>query len=304
MVNGVITMSALAALAEKHAQDLAAPVAPIVIGDRSFDSDADAVIMGCLNLSRDSTYRDSIAVSTESAVRRARVMAAQGAHVVDIGAESTNATAARVDIARQIDTLVPVVERLSADGIAVSAETYDPEVALACLTAGSRVINFTGAGHQDDVFGLAAGFDATLILCYVKGDDVREVTDVERDGDPIDALVGHFAPRIARARELGVRHIVIDPGLGFFYGNLTTPSVRVAHQASVLMQTFRLRQLGLPICHAMPHAFDLFEDQFRIAEPMFAVLARLGGTGMFRTHEVPSCRAVLGAMQVLTVDPQ
>lgn len=298
----MISLSALADLAARHADALALPVAPIAIGDREFDSDTDPVIMGCLNLSRDSTYRDSIAVSEDSAVRRARIMAAQGAHVVDIGAESTNAKAARVDLRRQIDTLVPVVERLSDEWIAVSAETYDPEVALACLQAGSRVINYTGASSQDDIFDLAAKFSATLILCYVRGSDVREVTDVERDGDPIDALLAHFTPRVARARERGVHRIVLDPGLGFFYGNLTTPSVRVAHQASVLMQTFRLRELGLPICHAMPHAFDLFEDQFRIAEPMFAVLARLGGTGMFRTHEVSSCRAVLSAMQTLSVD--
>ncbi len=51
----------------------------------------------------------------------------------------------------------------------------------------------------------------------------------------------------------------------------------------------------------MPHAFDLFEDEFRIAEGFFAVLASLGGASVFRTHEVPEIVAVLGAMQVLSV---
>lgn len=301
----MITLPALADLVRRHADDLPdgdlAPVAPIVLGDRVVDSDREPVVMGCLNLSRDSTYRDSVATSTESAVRRGRIMAAQGAHLVDLGAESTNATAGRVGAARQIDVLVPVVAALAADGVVVSAETYDPEVALACLEAGARVLNFTGAAQSDEVFDLAARFKATVVLCYVRGAHVREVTDVEADADPVPGLVAHFAARVERARERGVEQIVIDPGLGFYYGNLTVPSVRVRHQTRVLLQTFRLRALGLPVCHALPHAFDLFQEQFRQAEPMFAVLAKLGGTGMFRTHEVPQVAAVLHAMTALDV---
>jgi dihydropteroate synthase len=87
--------------------------------------------------------------------------------------------------------------------------------------------------------------------------------------------------------------------MGFYYGNLVTPTVRVQHQTHVLLNGFRLRGLGLPICNALPHAFDLFEDEFRTAEGFFAVLASLGGTGIYRTHEVARVAAVLGAMGTL-----
>ena len=66
--------------------------------------------MGCVNLSRDSTYRESIATSTESAIRKGRVLAAQGADLIDVGAESSTAKAARATPQQQIDALVPVVE--------------------------------------------------------------------------------------------------------------------------------------------------------------------------------------------------
>ncbi len=297
----MITLAALAELVRDHGDPLAHQVAPVVLGGRTIDTDAEPVVMGSLNLSRDSTYRDSIAVSTESAVRRGRTMAAQGAHIVDIGAESTNGSASRVEIDRQIDLLVPVIGRLADDGVVVSAETYDAEIAEAALKAGAQVINFTGASQQEEVMGLAARAGAALVLCYVRGSDVRQVTDVVEGEDALDELLAHFRPRVAAAREAGVENLVIDPGLGFFYGNLTTPSIRVQHQTRVLLQTFRLRELGAPVCHAVPHAFDLFEDQFRSAEPMFAVLARLGGTGVIRTHEVPQVRAVLGALQALDV---
>jgi hypothetical protein len=61
----------------------------------------------------------------------------------------------------------------------------------------------------------------------------------------------------------------------------------------VFLNSFRLRKLGWPICHALPHAFERFGDEVRSAEPFFAVLAALGKTDLFCTHEVPKTRAVL-----------
>jgi dihydropteroate synthase len=296
----MITLAGLAELAETHRDVLDLPTAPLALGDRVVDTDTHPVVMGCVNLSRDSGYRDSVATSADSAIRRGRIRAAQGADLVDLGAESTNAGTVRVDPQRQIDLLTPVIEGLAREGVVTSAETYDAVVARACLEAGARVLNFTGLADQDQLFDVAAEFGATVVLCSVLGSDVREVSDVEREGDPVPGLITHFEDRVARARTRGVERIVLDPGLGFYYGNLTVPSVRIDYQTRVLLQTFRLRTLGLPICHALPHAFDLFEEQFRIAEPMFAVLAKLGGTGVFRTHEVAEVRAVLTALLALS----
>ena len=294
----MISLSALATLAQTYADDLDLPVAPIVIGDRVRDQ---PVLMGCINLSRDSTYRESIATSTEAAIRKGRVLAAQGADVVDIGAESSTAKAARVGTGAQIDSLLPVVVALGGDGIAVSVETYEPEVARACLEAGAQVLNFTGAAEQDAVFGLAAEFDATVVLCCVRGANVREISDVTLDSDPIPDLLAHFEDRVTVARAAGVERLVLDPGMGFYYGNLVDPQTRLQHQTRVLAQTFRLRRLGLPLCHALPHAFDTFGEEFRTAEGFFAVLAMLGGASMLRTHEIPQVRAVVRAMSTLDV---
>jgi hypothetical protein len=63
------------------------------------------------------------------------------------------------------------------------------------------------------------------------------------------------------------------------------------------LNTFRLRSLGYPVCHALPHAFEYFREEVQIAEPFFAVLAALGKTDLFRTHEVPKTRAVLDTLR-------
>ena len=127
----MLSLTDLAALAATYPNDLHRAVAPLRIGEREFAGTSSPVIMGCINLSRDSTYRESIATSTASAVRKAKVMSAQGADLIDIGAESSTARAARVGPDEQIATLVPVIERLADEDIAVSAETYDVKVVAA-----------------------------------------------------------------------------------------------------------------------------------------------------------------------------
>jgi dihydropteroate synthase len=169
----------------------------------------------------------------------------------------------------------------------------------ACLKAGASVLNFTGTEHEEQILDLASEFDATVILCYVGGANVREITDLELDQDPIPRLQEYFAKRIDTALKHGVRNIVIDPGMGFYYRNLVDPLTRVRHQTKVILNSFRLRELGYPICQALPHAFDLFEDEFRTAESFFAVIASLGGVNLLRTHEISKVNAVLRAINTL-----
>ena len=86
----MISLSALAALHSEYADDLARTVEPVSVAGVTIGG-AEPVLMGTVNLSRDSTYRESIAVSTEAAIRMARTQVAQGAPIVDLGAESSNA---------------------------------------------------------------------------------------------------------------------------------------------------------------------------------------------------------------------
>jgi dihydropteroate synthase len=295
----MLTMPGLAALAQAHAGSFSEPVAPVTIAGRTLDLDSEPLIMGVVNLSRDSTYRESIAVSTESAVRRARVMHADGAGLIDVGAESTTLRAQRIGTAAQIRQLVPVVEALSAEGIATSVEAYSPEVVRACLAAGAAVVNLTGSAGLEEIYELAAGAGAAVIVCFIPGATARDVGEVTLDRDPLPVLHDYFAARLEEARAAGLTDLIIDPGLGFYYANLTDPAVRARHQAQVLLHSFRLRSLGVPICQALPHAFDIFEEQYRTAEAFFAVLARLGGVQVLRTHEVSRVRVVLRALAEL-----
>jgi dihydropteroate synthase len=295
----MLSLTELQRLAADHADALEATVAGFDIGGRPFDFDRDPAVMGVVNMSRDSWYRESVANSPDDAIRKGRILAAQGADLIDVGAESTILDAERVGASSQIEQLVPVVEALSADGILVSVETYEPEVVEACLKAGASLLNLTGTAHHEEIYSLAAEHEAAVVLCFVQGDNVREVGDVDLDADPIPGLIAHFEPRVQQARAAGVERLFVDPGMGFYYGNLQDGETRVRHQAGIFLNTFRLRTMGLPVCHALPHAFDFFGEEVRSAEGFFAVLATLGRTGLYRTHEVPRVRAVLDTLAAI-----
>lgn len=294
----MLTLEQLAGLLEKHRPATALRVKEFQLGGRTFAFNSQPAIMGVVNLSADSWYRESVCLTAESAIQRSQVLAAQGADIVDLGAESTLAHAARVDDVGQNSKLLPAIKALRAANILVSVETYQPAVTRACLEAGANILNLTGTDRSDELFRVVADHDAAVIICYVQGKNVREVGEFDLSADPIPMMHDYFARQIEIAQRNGVQKIFIDPGLGFYYRNLQDSSVRVRHQMKVFLNTFRLRSLGFPICHALPHAFEFFGDEVRCAEPFFTVLAALGKTDLFRTHEVPRIKAVLDTMRV------
>ena len=294
----MLSLAQLAELLEQNRAAAAARVAKFSIGGQKFDFNSSPAIMGVVNLSADSWYRESVCLSVESAVQRGKIQAAQGAQIIDVGAESTLAHAARVGNAAQKSKLVPVIKNLRAEKILVSVETYSPAVTRASLEAGANVLNLTGTTASKEIFKMVAAHDAAVIICYVAGKNVREVGDFDLTADPIPMLRDFFARQIALAQSCGVEKIFIDPGLGFYYKNLQDSAVRVRHQMNIFLNTFRLRELGFPVCHALPHAFEFFGDEVRCAEPFFAVLAALGKTDLLRTHEVPRIKAVLDTLKV------
>lgn len=300
----MISLRALADLVAEHGEHLDHAVAPFLVGKQVLDTDDRPALMGVVNLSRDSSYRESVASSRADAVRRGRVMVAQGAAFVDVGAESVDAGTARVAADQQTAQLVPVIEDLAAAGVATSVESYEPAVVAACLEAGAAVLNLTGSVDDEEVFGLAASHGASVVLCHVEGNHARDLHDPADHpvgDDPFPAMLEQFERRVAHARALGVRSVAVDPGVGFGFRWLPDPADRARYQSAVLAQTFRLRGLGVPVCHALPSAVHLFGEEVRTAEGFFAVLAALGRTGIYRTHEVARVRAVLTALGDLSV---
>ena len=287
----MLSLEDLSGLVQRHEADLDLEINAFEVDSVSFHGEPR--LMGVVNLSSDSWYRESVCLTTNSAVQRGLVLKSQGAAIVDVGAESSILDAARVDAGLQESRLLPVVSELADAEVLVSVETYLPNVAKAALDAGARIVNLTGPGHSSEIYSMVASRQAAVIICHVQGENVRTVNRLNLKSDPIPEMLDYFKCEIEKATSEGVERIFIDPGLGFYYRNLDDSNERIAFQMKVFLNSFRLRKLGWPVCHALPHAFENFGEEVRSAEPFFAVLAALGKTSLFRTHEVPRTRAVL-----------
>jgi len=296
----MLSLETLATLTREHAGDLSARVREFSLKGVPFRAADRPHLMGVVNFSADSWYRESVVLSTSAAIGRIRRLRAEGAHLVDLGAESSLAHAARADAESQNQTLLPVLRELAPEGFLLSVETYQPVTARACLEAGAAVLNLTGTRPSEEIYRMVADHGAGIILCYVQGPNVREVGDFVRSPDHAAALRDYFQQEIDRAVAAGVQAIWVDPGLGFYYRNLQDGTDRIRYQAETFLHTFRLRSLGWPVCHALPHAFEFFQDEVRSAESLFAVLAILGKTDLLRTHEIPRVRAVARTLGVLS----
>src|SRR5262249_13585794 len=122
----MLNLEMLVALLEENRSAAQALVKEFVLAGRKFAFNSRPAVMGVINLSPDSWYRESVCLNSDSAIRRGQVLQAQGADLVDVGAESTLAHAARAEATEQNSKLLPVIRGLHEAGILVSVETYQP----------------------------------------------------------------------------------------------------------------------------------------------------------------------------------
>src|SRR5262252_1570471 len=106
----MLTLEHLAGLVDAHADAAKSQVKEFAIAGKHFAFNSTPVLMGVVNLSPDSWYRESVCLNAESAISRGQVLHAQGASIVDVGAESTLAKAALVDGTGQEKQLLPVIK--------------------------------------------------------------------------------------------------------------------------------------------------------------------------------------------------
>ncbi len=291
----MITPDHLLPMWDAHRAALDHSIRTFELAGRTFDDRP--YQLGVINLSRDSSYRESITHDVPAALYRARRMTIEGAVMIDVGAESTGETADVVDVDRQLSTLLPVVDALLGEGMLVSVETYHTEVAVAALEAGAQVINLTGRVDDPAFYEAIARHEAGLILCYTPGDTARSDADVPPVETMIDEQLAFFRERLDLITGAGVDKLWIDPGFGFAL-NLPDGPERIRYQTENLLQSFRFRELGWPVCVTMASSVYLFHDEARVAETGMAVLALLAKANLLRSHEVARVQPILDMLDI------
>ena len=186
-------------------------------GDKVLDFSEGPLIMGILNLTPDSFSDGGLYGSTDAAVEHAERMAAHGASIVDIGAESTRPGAEPVSASIQLDRILPVVERLSENfSPVISVDTRIADVARSSLAAGAEMINDVSAFSDPEMAGVVAQAGVPAVLMHMRGIPENMQDDpVYRDA--VGEIYDYLAGRVEVAEEAGIPRdrIFVDPGIGF-----------------------------------------------------------------------------------------
>ncbi len=217
------------------------------------------ILFGVINASPDSLSTDSIATTPDAAVQRARQLLADGADAIDLGGQGSTDIAEVVDWTVEWERVEHLVPALTALDVAVSIDSWRPQVVSRALQAGATVINAADGMQSDEMWQVASDFDVPIVVPFLSGPDPRRMTKVS--SDPIAAMTDFFDARLADADRFGLRsRCIIDPGTGFAPPEWPWEE-RFVYQKQVYSNLDELRRYGLPIYIALPWKETLQHDE-------------------------------------------
>jgi len=202
-------------------------------------------VMGVLNVTPDSFSDGGRFLARDAALAQARALVTAGADILDVGGESTRPGADPVPQDEELARVVPVIERLRAEGLTVpiSIDTRKAAVARAALAAGADLFNDVSALSYDAASaGVAAEAEAEAAVCLMHAQgDPRTMQDAPRYADVLLDVYDFLSQRVAAAEAAGIprARILVDPGIGF--------GKTVAHNLALIRGLAILHGLGCAI---------------------------------------------------------
>jgi len=261
-----------------------------------------AALLGVLNVTPDSFSDGGLYLERERAIARGRELAAQGATLIDVGAESTRPGALPVAYDEQIRRALPVVEALAGE-IPITIDTAHPEVARACLAAGAVAVNDVSCAHDERLGLVAAEFGAGYIVSHARlGQSAMEAFGAwpeDAYADVVAEVRAELGDARARLVAAGVSKeaVLLDPGLGFTKSSL--------HSARLLAHVARLSEDGPVLIGSSRKSFltlatGLIAPSERVAASLAAALhAARHGASVLRVHDVTETVQALAVEQLL-----
>lgn len=256
------------------------------------------LIMGIVNLTVDSFCGDGSLDPSES-VAQARRLVAEGADIIDVGAESARTNRGPIPVAEEIRRLVEFrralgdqaasFDRRFGDQVqppALSLNTWRPEVVREVLPLGWDILNDMGGRVEEDVAGCCAAAGCSLVIMHSTAPPKVAQTHV-RYGDVVEEVRGALASAAARASAAGLPagRIILDPGIDF--------AKTGADNLRLLAELPRLAELGHPLLLAISRK-SVIGRVLGLADPLrrdagtiaCAVAAQRGGAAILRVHAV------------------
>lgn len=252
----------------------------MICGGREFVWGIRTYVMGVVNVTPDSFSRDGLAGRTTDAVEQALAFEAEGADIIDVGAESTRPGHAPVSMEEELSRLQPVLEGIvAAVSIPVSVDTYKPEVARRAVGWGVSMVNDVWGPRVGDGMAEAAA-ESGLPLVLMHNQDGTEYVDL------MPEVTASLRQAAAAAEAAGVHRerIILDPGIGF--------GKTADHNLEILNRLGELKVLGFPLLVGTSRkstiglVLNLPVEERLEGTAATVALSIAGGADIVRVHDV------------------
>ena len=264
------------------------------------------LIMGIVNCTPDSFYDGGRLAGPEAAVGHGLAMAGHGAHILDVGGESTRPGAAPVGPAEELGRVFPVLAGLERErkagsmDCALSVDTTKAVVAASALEAGADIVNDISACRFDPgLTDVLVQHQPGYVLMHSLGRPETMQLQPRYD-NVVDEILSFFQERMDElvSAGLGEENIVLDPGIGF--GKL------LEHNLAILREVGRFFSLGRPVLIGASYK-SLWQGLLGLELPdrgmatqVATALLAARGVAVHRVHDVESTARTLKVVQALT----
>ena len=261
-------------------------------------------LLGIVNVTEDSFSDGAKYLAPEAAIAHARELASQGADVIDLGAASSAPDAKPVPNDIEIARLAPVVAALHENNVAVSVDTFAPQVQRWALAQGVAYLNDVRGFPFPELYPELAASSAKLIVMHsVEGLGPATRVAVE-PAQIFERVVRFLADRCAALERAGIgrERLILDPGMGLFLGTRRQASFEILRRLSELKAHF-----GLPVLVSVSRKSFLrtFLDRSAqqagpasLAAELYAAVSL--GADFIRTHDPGALRDALAVWGVLS----
>jgi len=257
------------------------------------------LVMGVVNVTPDSFSDGGRLATAQDAIDHARRLHDEGADLLDVGGESTRPGATAVALDEERRRVLPVVEALAREGLAVSVDTQKPEVMRDAVAAGAVLVNDVNAFQAPGALEAVAATQAAVCVMHMQGSPGTMQQD-PRYADVVAEVRGFLADRVEALCSAGIAadRIVVDPGFGF--------GKTQDHNLELLRQLGRFRGLGAAVLAGLSRKSMLGritgrEAGDRLAASVAAALIAVQhGARIVRVHDVAATRDALAVWNAVT----
>lgn len=255
-------------------------------------------VMGILNTTPDSFYKNSRISSTESAIINVQKMINEGADIIDIGGYSSRPGAENVTEKEEMNRVIPIITaiRLNFPNSIISCDTFRGNVAHAALCEGANLINDISAGEFDDsLLKVISKHQCPYVLMHSKGTPQTMHSETNYE-NLYGEIAFFFSKKINQLYELGITDIVIDPGFGF--------SKTLEQNYKLLNQLSYFKQFNTPILAGISRKSMIYkkltispEDALN-GTTILNTKAILNGASILRVHDVREAKQIITLLNI------